>query len=214
MSETAAPAQRTAPASPIIPGIFVKQGEAIQARLQVAFTPAWCHFEVLPPRLTRNVWDKITQGNQPFLGLGFNGFKPTGSLGKPLMGEVSWTVITAIRRNSATHMGRYYGDKYGIGALTMAEVAAALLTGYGAPGGTVKVVAIANVAADDWGEDSVIMKIDLLIPVKLRLGDEILAPEGLGWFDVLATTWGWSAQDGTHASFNSEWDNPNAQPSD
>ena len=119
-----------------------------------------------------------------------------------------------MRRASATHKGRYYGDKFGIGALTMAEVAASLLNGYVANTGTIKVGAISNVAADDWGEDSVIMKIDLLVPVTIRLGDEILAPEGLGWFDVLATTWGWSAQDGTQASFNSEWSNPNAQPSD
>lgn len=207
-------AQQTAPASPVIPGFLVQQGLAIQARLQLIFPPSIFHFMVLPPRLDMKTWNSLMQGNQPFLGLGFNGFKPdTGTMRGKIQGKSSWSVLTAVRRNGSDE-GRYFGDKFGIGALTMAEVATTALNGFNAATGSVEVVAFSNVAADGWGDDSVIMKIDLAVPATLALQDEILAPDGLGWFDVLASTWGWSAQDGTSASLTSIWNNPNAQPTD
>lgn len=206
--------QQTAPASPVIPGLFVSQGKAIQARLQVSFPETLFHFKVLPPRIDVKKWNAITQGNQPFIGLGFNGFKPAQVISNQIKGSTNWTVLAAVRRGNATDLERYYGDAFGIGALTMAEVAATLLNGYGAPGGTVEVTSISNVAADDWGDDAVIMKIDLAIPTTLTLHAEILQPNGLGWFDVMASAWGWKADDGTSATYSSQWNNPNAQSSD
>ncbi len=207
-------AQQSAPASPIIPGQLVQQGQAIQVRLQLIFPPSIFHFRVLPPRLDMKTWNSLMQGNQPFIGLGFNGFKPDGGTMRGMVqGKSSWSVLTAVRRNGSDE-GRYYGDNFGIGALTMAEVAMVALNAFGAATGSVEVVGFSNVAADGWGDDSVIMKIDLLVPATLTLREEILAPSGLGWFDVLATTWGWTAEDGTAASFTSTWNNPNAQQSD
>ncbi len=213
MSQSTSQAQQNAPASPIIPGFWVKQGQAIQARLQVAFPATLFHFKVLPPRITAQSWGKLTNGNQPFIGLGFNGFRVKSHAGGKLVGETSWTVLTAVRRDGRVD-SRYYGDGFGIGALTMAEVATAVLNNAAAATGKIEIASVANVAADDWGDDAVIIKIDLAVPVTMSLADEILAPAGLGWFDVMASTWGWSAQDGTKASYDSEWNNPNAKPSD
>lgn len=206
--------QRGDPASPIIPGFLVAQGEAIRKRLQIPFPPSLFMFKVLPPRIDARKWATLTSGNQPFIGLGFVGFRPGERTGGPLQGAASWTVLVAVRHAQATDASRYYGDVYGIGALTLAEVASSVLHNHAAPGGKISVQAVTNIAADEWGDDTVIIKIDLSIPLTLPLYNAIIQPDGLGWFDVLSSQWGWAAQDGTNASFTSEWDNPNAQPTD
>lgn len=206
--------QRTAAASPIVPGFFVQQGLSIQERLQISFPPSLFMFQLLAPRIDARKWGELTQGNQPFIGLGFNGLQTGARTGGALQGDASWTVIVAVRNGDATDRSRYYGDRFEIGALTMAEVAAAVLHNYRTPTGTLNVHRLTNVVADDWGHDSVIVKIDLTVPVTLRLDNAILQPDGLGWFDVLANDWGWSSQDGSPANYESQWSNPNAQPTD
>lgn len=215
MSGSARPAdvQRTTPASPLIPGFFVQQGLSLQARLQIPFPPSLFMFKVLPPRLDAKKWGKLTMGNQPFIGLGFNGFRANGRTSGGLQGDASWVVIVAVRHGQATDRSRYYGDAYGMGALTLGEVAAAVLHNHNAPGGKVAVQALTNVATD-WDDDSVVLKIDLIIPLILALDTAILQPQGVGWFDVLANDFGWSAQDGSEANYESQWSNPNAQPTD
>lgn len=206
--------QRTAPASPIIPGNFVQQGLSIQERLQVPFPPSLFTFRVLPPRVNAKVWGKLVTGDQPFIGLGFDGFRPgAGTTSAALRGDAAWVVITSVRHGQATDRSRYYGDKYGIGALTVAEVAASVLHNHNAPSGRVQVNGLANVATD-WDDDAVIVKLDLTIPTTLQLDNAILQPAGLGWFDVLASQYAWAAQNGDQATYYNQWSNPNAQPTD
>jgi hypothetical protein len=192
-------------------GPFVAQGLAIQARLQTVFPAKRYYFKVLPPKLNARKWGELTQGNQPFLGLGFNGFLLGKMEQRELVGQASWMVLVAVRRASATDQERYFGDKQGLGALTLASVVAPLLNGFLAATGTVVVTGVQNVAADDWGDDAVIIKVDLLVPATLRLSEAITAPGGLGLFEEMASTWNWPAQDGTAGTFTSTWDNPNGQ---
>ncbi len=201
--------QNEAPCAPVVPGPFVQQGLAIQARLQLAFPPTKFYFKVLPPRIDAKKWARLTQGNQPFVGLGFNGFVPRKEVSGVLRGDASWMVLTAVRRDSTTDEARYYGDAFGIGALTMAPVAAAILHGYVCAGGTAQVDRLANVAADEWGDDAVICQVDLRIPTDLPLADMIINPGGAGWFGEMIDTWSWTVADGTAGSSTSVWKNPN-----
>lgn len=200
--------QSDVPASPLIPGLFVEQGLAIEARLKGTFPPSLFHFKILPPKITAKSWGELMQGNQPFIGLGFNAFAPKPDNAK-LTGLASWSVLTAVRMKQATDKARYYGDSQGIGALTMAVVAAPLLHNFVAGTGTTVVRGVSNVAADDWGDDCVIMKIDLVVPVTLALGEAIVRPDGLGWFGSMVSTWDWTTQDGSQGGYISDWENTN-----
>jgi hypothetical protein len=200
--------QSDAAASPLIPGLFVRQGMAIEERLKGTFPPALFHFKILPPKITAKTWGELMQANQPFIGLGFNGFA-SKSENANLAGLVSWSVLTAVRMKGTTDKARYYGDSQGIGALTMAVVAAPLLHNFVAGTGTTYVRGVTNVAADDWGDDCVIMKIDLVAPMTLALPAVITPPDGLGWFGSQVNTWDWAAQDGSQGGYTSDWENTN-----
>lgn len=190
-------------ASPLLPGPLVAQGQAIFERLGVAFPTTYFKQRFLPPKLNAKAWAEITTGNQPFLGLGWNGLAPTGD-NSMMQGANSWTLLIAVRRQG-TDLQRYFGDAQGPGVLTLVGVAAALLQGATCSGGTIRVAKVTNVAAEGWGDDCAIVALELLQAVTLPLADVITAPDGLGWFNDMITSWGWTAQDGTAGSAQSEW---------
>jgi hypothetical protein len=200
----------TYPASPLLPGPLVAQGKGIERLLQLVFPPSYFRFKVLPPRITRESWKNLTTGNQPFLGLGWNGLLPDRALNPQFIGGSSWTLLTSVRRQG-TDAERYYGDAQGIGVMTMAGAAVSLLQGAVIEGGTMQVTKVTNVVADGWGDDCAIIALDLALSITLPLAQVIAAPPGLGLFEEMASAWGWSAQDGTEANYTSDWTNPNDQ---
>lgn len=195
------------PVSPLLPGPLAEQGFAIAERLQLAFPPAKFQFKYLPANIDRAGWKEITQGNQPFIGLGFVGVSPTGE-GKVFEGVASWMLLVAIRRQG-TPRSRFYGDAQGLGVLVMATAAASVLQGFVAATGSVTIAKIANAVAEAWSDDSAVISLDLRIPLQLPLAEAITKPDGLGIFEALATTWNVPTDGGSTDIYTSDWENPN-----
>ena len=151
----------------------------------------------------------MTQGNQPFLGLGFVGVVPTGD-GVVFTGIASWMLLVVVRQNAGTPKTLFYGDAApgSIGALKMAAVAAAMLQGFVAATGSVTVKKISNAVSDAWSDDCAVLALDLQVPVRLELDDVITAP-ALGLFTELAETWNFPGPEGSQDMFTSDWENPN-----
>jgi hypothetical protein len=186
------------------------QGKAISARLQLGFPPALFQFKFLPANAgaDKAVWKNLTQGNQPFLGLGFGGIVPKTD-GRIFMGVASWMLLVSVRMNNGTPKSLFYGDKQGIGALKMAAAAASLLHGMNAATGTLTVAKIANSVSDAWAEDHAVIALDLLVPLTLRVDEAILKPDGLGLFEELLTVWNVPGPQGGVDTYSSDWENPN-----
>lgn len=197
-----------APASPVLPGPLVAQGNAIIARLAQVFPSTLFHFKFLPPKIDRAKWSMLQQGNQPFIGLGWNGVVPDKGDLPFLMGQNSWTLLVAVRAQGAD-LVRYFGDANGPGVMGLAAVAAAVLHRAPLATGAGQVTKISNVVADEWSGDAAIAAIDLLVPVSLPLHEAIIAPDGIGWFGVLAESWAAANNDGGTAAYTSDWENPN-----
>lgn len=196
------------PVSPLLPGPLAEQGFAIAARLQLAFPPSKFQFKYLPASIDRASWKEITQGNQPFIGLGFMGVSPTGE-GKVYEGIASWMLLVAIRRQG-TPKSRFYGDAQGLGVMVMATAAASVLQGCVAATGSITVGKIANAIAEAWSDDSAVVSLDLRIPLRLPLADAITKPGGLGLFEAMETTWNEpTSTGGSTDTYTSDWENPN-----
>ena len=204
MSEVAA-----TPLSLILPGALVTQGRAIAAMLGEVFPPSLYQFKYLPAKLNKVSWGHLTQGNQPFLGLGFDVIKPTTS-GGVFSGVASWVLLAAVRANG-TPQQRFYGDPQGIGVLSIATVAISVLQGRVAGGtGTIEVKAVMNVDAEEWSADSAVIGINLEIPLRLPLYDAVIKPADLGLFKEMLSTWAIPTPEGSADIFTSDWTNPNA----
>ena len=197
------------PVSPLAPGPLAMQARAIAARLQLVFPPSKFHFKYLPAAINKDVWRDLTQGNQPFIGLGFANFSPTTE-GAVLGGVASWMVLTAIRRVGQP-ASRLFGDAQApVGVLAMATAAAGVLQGFVAHTGSVTVGKIANTASEAFTDDSTVISIDLRVPMTLNVAELITRPDGLGIFEELSTTWNEpTASGGSTDIYTSDWENPN-----
>jgi hypothetical protein len=195
--------------SPIPHGLLGRQGLAIAALLQLVFPPSLFQFKYLPANIDRAGWKEITQGNQPFLGLGFVNVMPKGEADSVFNGVASWMLLTAVRRQG-TPKSRFYGDAQGIGVLDMALAAVAVLHGQVAGTGSISVAKVANAVAEAWSEDSAVISLELKIPLTINMADAFTKPGGLGVFEELATTWNVPTDaGGSTDTYTSDWENPN-----
>jgi hypothetical protein len=197
--------------APLLPGLFAAIGDAITARLQVAFPPSLFRFKDLPPAFTEAVWDSLTSGNQPMLGLGFVGVTPTAET-RVAQGVAKFMLLIALRGERTTR-SLWYGDAQGGGVLAYAATAWALLEGFNACAGAVHVASINNTVADAWRKNSAVIALDLRVPVTVALPDGI-TPPSIGIFETLAEQWNvptpvGGAITGSEDTYTSEWDNPN-----
>jgi hypothetical protein len=195
----------------IVPGRLVLQYQAILARLALVFPATKFQTRMLPPKIDKSVWKTLTQGNQPFLGLGFKGFVNQKREASELAVFASWTLLVAVRA-SGTVETRYLGDTLSVGLLTLAPIAAALLHGWTINhAGTLLVTGMTHVAADEWTDDQAIMQIDFVVPMTLNFGS-VMDVSDVGFFQTLAETWQVTPDGTLTATYTSEWDNPNAAP--
>lgn len=204
MSET------VAPLAALLPGDVVLQGRAIMARLRLAFPENKFEMRFLPPRIDRNTWKVLSTSGQPFLGLGFEGIVSQKSESRAYRGFANWVLLVAVRASGRPEE-RYFGDSLGVGVLTYAPLAAAMLHGWAAGTGTAIVTKITNVVSDEWAEDSSIIGISFEVPIVLRLHDLIQRPEGLGIFKELAETWVIGGPTGITTTYTSDWENPHVE---
>jgi hypothetical protein len=163
---------------------------------------------MLPGKINKAEWDKLTSGNQPFLGLGFNGIAPNKDNGGLFAGTASWMLMVATRHNG-TPKDRYFGNAQYPGVTLFATTAIAILQGFDADTGSVTVSGCSNLSPDEWGGDSAIVGITLTVPLSLQVDTAILPPTGLGLFETLAETYNWPVSTGSTDFMTSEWDNPN-----
>lgn len=193
----------------LIPGDVVQQGEAILTRLATAFPPNRFQMRFLPTRVNdRKVWNTLVQGNQPFLGLGFEGIVAQKDETRSFRGMAVWLLLVAVRAVGRQEE-RYFGDAMAVGVLTLAPLAAAMLHGWAAGTGTAEVTKITNVNSDEWAEDCSIIAISFQVPIVLGLQRVIQQPEGLGVLAELSQTWVEGGPTGITASYLSDWENPN-----
>lgn len=194
--------------APLPPGPLAGQAVAIAARLQSVFPPSLFKFAILPGKITKPVWDNLTTGNQPFLGLGFNGMVPDKGNGSTFQGKASWMLLVASRHN-ATPKDRYFGNAQYPGVTLFATTAVAILQGFDAETGSVTVSGCTNLSPDEWGGDSAIIGITLEVPLTLFVDEAIMPPTGLGLFAELAETYNWPVNTGSTDFVTSYWENPN-----
>jgi hypothetical protein len=209
MSETLVP---VAPVTPLLPGLFAAIGDAITARLQLAFPPSLFRFKDLPPAFTPEVWRSLTEGNQPMIGLGFVGVKPISDT-RVARGVAQFMLLIA-KRGERTTRSLWYGDAQGAGVLAYAATAWAVLQGFNACTGPVDVASMNNTVAEAWKDNSAVIALDLRVPVTVQLADAISDP-GIGIFETLVAQWnvptpvGATVIAGSEDTYASEWDNPN-----
>jgi hypothetical protein len=183
------------------------QGRAIAARLQLAFPASLFQFKYMPANADRKAWQSLTQGNQPFLGLGFVGVAPKMD-GRIFLGVASWMLLLSVRQATGTPRSLFYGDAQGIGVLKMAGVAVAVLQGFNAATGAVEVRKVSNAVSEAWADDCAVIALDLAVPLRITLADTIQNP-GCGIFEEMAETWNFPTANGSTDVFTSDWENPN-----
>jgi len=193
----------------VLPGDVVAQGKAIIARLKLTFPANKFQHKVLPPRIDKIAWKELTTGAQPFIGRGFQRISRLKEEMGTFRGTANWIVLVAVRMPGKPEE-RYFGDAVGVGVLTLAPIAAAILHGWvAAPWGTALVTDIANVAADEWSDDSSIISVSVQIPIALTLNALLQNPGGASLFEEMAETWVLGGDGGITTTYNSDWENPN-----
>jgi hypothetical protein len=194
--------------APLFPGPLANIANAIQAQLQLGFPPSLFQFKFLPGKLDKAAWSKLTQFNQPFIGLGFGGITTVANGRAPLIGQSKWTLVVAVRRSNISPGVLFYGDAQGPGVTLLATTAMSLLHGFNCDTGTALVESCSNIAPDEFGEDSALIAINFSVPLTLDL-PETITPPALNLFEENSETWNWPAGAGSTDFTTSDWINPN-----
>jgi hypothetical protein len=200
------------PLALIFPGPVVAQGKLIQERLKLAFPANKFQHKFLPPRIDKAAWKDLTTSGQPFIGLGFQKISAQKIESRQFAGIAHWIALVAVRAAGRPDE-RYYGDAQGLGVLTLAPILVAMLQGWFSNTGTATVDGMANVASDEWADDSSIVQVSFSIPITLALPDLIANPGGAGVFAEMAETWVLGGVTGVTTTYLSDWENPDAASS-
>lgn len=170
---------------------LVSLGQALAARLQLAFDPKLFVHAIMPARLDARAWTELTR-RTPFVGLAFNDMIAAPDMQRRFRGATRWSVYLVVR-NAAGPAGRYFGDAQGPGLLAMIQAATAMLQGTtlsdasSAGLGSVSVHQAANAVAEGWEDGAAaIAALDLQVPIDITL-DTTLDAAGLD-ADALKTT--------------------------
>lgn len=178
-------------------GPLAKAGEAIRARLELAFPPAKFEHHWMPARLDREVWEQLTR-RTPMIAVGFNGFRKPETISS--LNVISEWSVYVTTKNPSGQRNVLFGDKLAPGQLDLAGIGAAILHGFTIPAiGTIQVQSVANAMVEDYKEAGLsITAIELAVPVDLSLAKvlrgaglrpETLTGEAIQWsFDGATVT--------------------------
>lgn len=144
--------------------------QALQARLQCAFSPKYFNFHFMPAKPDK-VWFQKFVTRYPAVLLGWTGVTGDKDDGGIFEGIAHWTVALATR-NSSSVLARYMGDNLAPGLFPMARIATVTLHGYlidppdmpwSASGSTI-VNALGNIYNEDWGDqDTAVCALDVTV---------------------------------------------------
>jgi hypothetical protein len=168
-------------------GPLMWMGQAIEARLALAFPPAYFDFAWMPAKADR-AWFKRYLRRTPAIALGWNGCQATSDDGGVFTAHAHWTVAL-ITKNAAGPEARLMGDALAPGLFAMQRVATLMLHGWlidpdGTPWtatGSTIVTAAGNLYNDEWGdEDTAICGLDLSVLYEETLPAGLIPSPSIG----------------------------------
>ena len=167
-------------------GALFDAASALQARLELAFPPAQFEHQVVPARLSKPVWERLTR-RCPFIGRGFAGLTPARPNSQRIWrGDAAWTVFLGVQNSKMP--GLLLGDALMVGQLGLVGVATALLHGWTVRGlGTWQVGAMSNLYAEEYIHDDIGV-VAVEVSVGIEMSDEAAAM-ALPEFLQLGATW-------------------------
>ena len=161
---------------PVVPAPLIAGGQlaaihaGLAARLQAAFPAVQFQFEVLPPRISKADWDRLTR-KTPTVGLGWVSMQPESSGARVWRGVSKWMVVLVAQGSdpAAQMLGQTVGAVAIAGLYGMTSVAAAALHGLSiADIGTAVVGPGTPIYAEDWTKADVEhAALDVTVPFSL-----------------------------------------------
>ena len=185
----------TFPVQPITPGPLAEIGRALQARLQLVFPVLRFQYDVVPAKITADIWKQLLK-RTPFVGLGWNMIRKSGGDDTRLFeGISSWSVFLVVK-NPSSVSARYFGDAQGAGLFLLTQAAIGVLHGFTIPGyGSVQVSQAGNVYAETWDDDAAAVMLDLTVGTTLPLPEVVSAPGDLDEFAAMMAEWNFGGAD-------------------